>query len=265
MRRGSNTKGFSLVEVMMATGLLTIGFAFIAGLFPVGITLVASSVERSMGPVVAQEAFAKIRLYDIGTAPSSWLVPPAVESYSYPYGAVASAAFNTANGAMDVEYEYPSAATVASKNYSWSAICRYDAVDSEVDVTVFVCKKAARVKYRDPVYPLDDTMAQTWPQPIRLSVMTSVTHEDRMQRITSLEERDLIVEGSAIVVDETVEIYTVLKRNVINTSTVEFVLNGVFPGSGSMPPVAADVWVVPPAFGSGKDPCIWVEGNTFSF
>ena len=34
-------KGFSLAEVMMATGILAIGFVFIAGIFPVGVKLTA--------------------------------------------------------------------------------------------------------------------------------------------------------------------------------------------------------------------------------
>ena len=47
----------------MAAGILAIGFAFIAGMFPVGVKLTAIATEQTIAPIVADEATAKIRLY----------------------------------------------------------------------------------------------------------------------------------------------------------------------------------------------------------
>jgi len=56
-------KGFSLTEVLMAAGILVIGFMMIATVYPVGIKLAASATERTIGLVVAKEAKAKLKLY----------------------------------------------------------------------------------------------------------------------------------------------------------------------------------------------------------
>ena len=154
MKKGASKKcGFSLVEVMIATGILTIGFAFIAGVFPVGIKLVASATETTMAPIVEQEAFAKIRLYGIDDSVlTAW---PVDAGTGIPLMLVYGNTTTTAAFKTD-EYDYPSAVTTDDKNYSWSAICRYvgGASGTDVQVTVFVSRKAGTLaKYWNPVDP----------------------------------------------------------------------------------------------------------------
>ena len=55
--------GFSLPEVLMATGILAVGLVMIAGTFPVAIFLTLSSVEQTAAPIAADEAVAKMQLY----------------------------------------------------------------------------------------------------------------------------------------------------------------------------------------------------------
>jgi hypothetical protein len=57
--------GFSLTEVLMAAGILLVGFLLIAGTFPVGVKLTAVATERTIGVVASEEAMAKIHLYGI--------------------------------------------------------------------------------------------------------------------------------------------------------------------------------------------------------
>jgi hypothetical protein len=57
--------GFSLTEVLMAAGILLVGFLLIAGTFPVGVKLTALATERTIGVVASEEAMAKIHLYGI--------------------------------------------------------------------------------------------------------------------------------------------------------------------------------------------------------
>ena len=56
-------EGFSLTEVLIAVGLLAVGMLFIAGAFPVSIHFTTVATERTIAPIVADEAFAKCRLY----------------------------------------------------------------------------------------------------------------------------------------------------------------------------------------------------------
>ena len=75
----SSNNGFSLIEVLLAVGIIAVGMLFIAGVFPVGIHFTTIASERTIAAVVADEAFAKIRLYGVADFNSpSWPVPPAV-------------------------------------------------------------------------------------------------------------------------------------------------------------------------------------------
>lgn len=67
MNGSSRQNGFSLTEVMMAAGILAIGFMLVAGSFPVAIKLTAEKTEGSIGAVTANEAFAKIRIYYVNS------------------------------------------------------------------------------------------------------------------------------------------------------------------------------------------------------
>lgn len=68
MDKQTKHSGFSLTEVLLATGILAIGFVMIAMVFPVGIKLTSVATERTIGPVAAQEAEAKLNLYGIDEA-----------------------------------------------------------------------------------------------------------------------------------------------------------------------------------------------------
>ena len=56
MNRRLKNNGFSLTEVLLAAGILVIGFMLIAGTLPVGIKLTAIGTERTIGAVAADEA-----------------------------------------------------------------------------------------------------------------------------------------------------------------------------------------------------------------
>ena len=96
---------------------------FIAGSFPVSIHFTTVATERTIAPTVADEAFAKIKLYDVNLAALSY-----INQMQY----VLSAA----------EHAYPSTPTADpnSRQYWWSAICRRINL-TDVQVTVFVSRK----------------------------------------------------------------------------------------------------------------------------
>ena len=79
MRRKRKNDGFSLTEVLMSVGILTVGLIFVAGVFPVGIHFATIATERTIAAVVADEAFAKIRLYELDFTSSGWPANPTTE------------------------------------------------------------------------------------------------------------------------------------------------------------------------------------------
>lgn len=68
MRRHRKQNGFSLTEVLLATGILAMGFVLIALVFPVGIKLTSLATEKTLSPAIGQEAQSIVWLYGLDPA-----------------------------------------------------------------------------------------------------------------------------------------------------------------------------------------------------
>ncbi len=192
MRPTPFKSGFSLTEVLMAAGILLVGFLLIAGTFPVGVKLTAVSTERTIGVVASEEAMAKIHLYGIenpAQLPSNRHIPydgVSVVQYQAQSSFISSSALtqlklrypgidtlNVATNSYPIttyfQYEslYPSTAffdysvpeirtdTEDPQRYFWSALCRrLDSSTTEIQVTIFVCRMAGQ-NAQYPLYYFD--------------------------------------------------------------------------------------------------------------
>lgn len=233
MRKKQQYRGFSLTEVLLAVGTLAIGMIFIAGVFPAAIHSTTIATERTVAAVVADEAFAKIKIYavNLGLLPATGC---------YDFNDVSSVPINTD------EFAYPSTGTgIMQKQYYWSALCRR--VDgSNVQVTVFVSRKVGS----GTTY----VGGQNRPVPAQVEVLQF--SNDELQIIG---EETLINDGYTIVDNETGDIYRVLERYVPpNDNLVE--LDRAWQGG-----LTGSVWVVPPPIGGGRCPCIAIYQRVIRF
>jgi len=201
MKSERQYRGFSLTEVLLAVGTFAIGMIFVAGVFPVAIYFTTIATERTIAAVVADEAFAKIRLYgivDFNSPP--WPLDPTI----------ACVDFNDVSFVNQSEFAYPSTSTnPAEKRYYWSALCRRVDV-SNVQVTVFISRKVGagtKYWYQKP----DDTLTTVvYPVPIWVGVWGVFGNKELT--IQNPDEKTFINDGYTIVDDENGQIYRVLKR-----------------------------------------------------
>ena len=246
----SSNNGFSLTEVLLAIGIITVGMLFIAGVFPVGIHFTTIATERTISAVVADEAFAKIRLYGI-TADFNSLPVVACVDYSF----VSSGVVNP------VEFAYPSDpnADISQKQYYWSALCRRvdpDPNNRLVQVTVFVCRKiGSGTMYQG--------WAGNWPVPVPVEVDVYGLPGGNELMITGMVgNKTFINDGYTIVDNQRGQIYRVLERYTGMPPTDQVIKfdrpwqGGVLPGL---------VWVVPPPIGGGRCPFVAIYQRVIRF
>ncbi|UCC98782.1 MAG: hypothetical protein JSW66_02585 [Phycisphaerales bacterium] len=234
-------KGFSLTEVLLAVATLAIGMIFIGGTFFAGIHFTTLATERTIAAVVADEAFAKIRLYGINPTDPALATDQLVR-------------FAALNPIASDEFLYPSTNTPGERQYCWSALCRpVDAGSGNrlVQVTVFVGRKVGS----------STTYAggATQPVPVQVGVaaVSGAGHQNKLA-ITTPGEQPFIDGGSTIVDNRTGRLYRVVQRDPDAPDTI--VLDRVWQGA-----VADSVWVVAPPVGGGRYPCIAIYQKLISF
>ncbi len=241
MRHKRQHKGFSLTEVLLAVGTLAIGMIFIGGTFLTGIHFATIATERTIAAVAADEAFAKIRLHGINLAD-----PNLVVNQLTPFEAL--------NTIASEEFAYPSIASLANKQYYWSALCRQVAsgpTNRLVQVTVFISRKVGN----NTTYPGG---AQR-PVPIKIGVSTiaGAGNENKLT-INLAGEQVFINSGSTIADKQTGELYRVLERDPASPNIIMLDRNWVG-GTGN------SVWAVPPPVGGGRYPCVAIYQKVIRF
>jgi len=236
--------------MLIAVGILAVGMLLVAGLFPVGIRFTQLSIEQSTAVAVADEAFAKIKLFGLDFDSSDW-DDPVTECVDFN---------DVAEQDIDEsEFEYPSTDIDEPKQYCWSALCRQTSDDpnAPVQVTVFVCRRStAGTRYPDPEDPHNSTVSI--PMPVKVEVEDNTGRPDEI-KISNADDYSFINDNYTIVDDETGRIYKVLERYADRPDTI--LLNKDWQGdfSGDV-----YVWMVP-APASCRYPCIAVYQRVIIF
>jgi prepilin-type N-terminal cleavage/methylation domain-containing protein len=240
-------RGFSLTEVILAVGILAVGMLFIAGVFPVSIHFTMVATERTIAPIVADEAFAKLQ--------TLWpMIQPDF------------------NGIGETELSYPSTPTTDpySKKYWWSLL--YSQIDpNTINVFVFVFRKAGessqywvRTSSKPSILPADAALLRNpYPTLIYVGVSASPSGRPDELRINDLvpadriDETSFINDGYTIVDHNSGRMYRVLERYYAYPNVIRLDKDWVGPYSF--------VWVTSPPVNSGRYPCIGVYQKTMRF
>jgi type II secretory pathway pseudopilin PulG len=237
MKKKQRYIGFSLTEILLAVGTLSIGLLFIAGTFMTGIYFSTIATERTTAAVAADEAFAKIMLYNVNPAD---LAADELKS------------FEELSTIDPNEFAYPSTDTGAwQKQYYWSALCRRASSDPNsrlVQITVFVSRKvSAAASYQGE---------KGRPIPMKVGI-SGIIGQSRLT-ITEADKITWINDGYTVVDDKTGQIYRVIERDANQTN--RFRLDRPWQGEQS-----GWVWVVPPPLTGGKNPNITIYQKIVRF
>lgn len=244
--------GFSLVEVLMAVGILTVGLLLVATMFPAAIYMTTVASERTMAAIVADGAFAKIQIYDVNGITSTLNDP--CNCYDWGDGMEAASS-------IDVnEFSYPPVdPNGGSSQYFWSALYRKtdnNSDSAEYQITVFVARRMnSGLTYESGSVAAGYSGGNTWPMLMELDATGS---QDSLTLNINGDDEKLVNPSVTIVDNATGKLYAVVKRGEDNDDkkiTLDRPLESA----------VTSIWLIPPPESGGKNAGVEVYQRIIKF
>ncbi|HSV27402.1 MAG TPA: hypothetical protein VLH60_05865, partial [Sedimentisphaerales bacterium] len=306
--------------VLIAIAILTIALVMVGASFPVGVAMTANVTDRTIAAVVADQAFAMIKLHGlrhldrpVNDSTSAWYRPSfmsggeLVRQEWIPFEDVVGSPLPADAAAREAIFAYPSDPEFVRRGetaYYWSALCRRELDASgnptrNVRVVVFVSRKILGPRIEYPLYferqgenttAVPPVTLNQWPKPILTfrdnngnqrfdggdrpifsqpsgldSRTVNIMHQPPPVSLPPPPvQRAYMQAGSFILEDTTGELYRITDRRdgpLSSTFTLDRPLVRKITGPG----VNYKFWVVPPAIGTTRKPCIAVYQKVIKF
>lgn len=287
-------KGFSLTEVLMAAGILVIGFMMIAMVYPVGIKLAASATERTIGLVVAKEAVAKLKIYahhsgtidfaKFRTDPNEVMLFEDITGDEDEF-IMKEKEDDLIDDDLNSEYRwvdemiYPSldyydrGIDIDESKYHWTAMCGNRGNGRDVEVLILVTRKTGK-KIKFPVPEWDYTELdygylalnttdypylglESDPGYWPLPIRVDLIKIDQWNWRIDTAPANYISKGSVLIDVVYNPAEGIRFYNVIDkVNGDEIELDREITSTGFLPNTGVTVWVVPPAKGSSRSPLV---------
>ncbi len=245
MKEHKKQSGFSLTEVLLATAILAMSLVMIAGVFPVAIHLTTIAAERTMSAVISDEAFAKIRLYDVDLSLLHVNDTLDFNDVAQTHGA---AAF------PEIEYSYPSLPDPNQQGkYYWAALVRRleTANPNLCQVTVFAVRKRG-----ESLRFYKDTAGNMSSRPVPVKVAVGGTVNARRIMLSTPDDIKYFTDDMTIVHNITGDIYRVVEVDPLG----QIVLDRDWHSGPTN-----SFWLIPPPAGGGDVPEIGVFQRLIRF
>ena len=288
-KQRTRNAGFSLTEVLMAAGILAVGFMMLLTLFPLGLQLTAKQTEATIGTLAAREAFSNASMIMQSNLTQKLPVPNSgYEDFRSIFwtdnadGVIddREGDYVAGNGDYELSYDpylflYPTASDVSDENKKYnSAVLIGDLNGDYAEAIVFACRRVG-TEANFPLLVADDILTNAehvGNRPSLLSLQIDNDFVDDAERGDLLKihsTHDLVLDtvgidkfislDSYIAADSTGNIYRVVG---IQSGTGEYYIRINAGLTGAQREAFGRIWFVPPAIGANRSAAVDASRQT---
>lgn len=264
----------SLIEIMIAIGILGLGLTMVATIFPLALNQHRISTDHILAADVARRTQSIMRNRSVN-------VPDDGNVYVYPYEVLAGNGYFASNDIRALnegnslgsriawdDVLYPAQAGEAldrRQRYTWISFARSD--QGITQYTVFVCRRIGGERFAlqdittntTGTLPTDRTKAATirpptpptqvfLPCPWRIRVVRNAQNQFQLfGTVSNLSLSQLVTNGSRLLSQPTGRLYTVVQTQDQVPPTMDVLEDTSGEPAPTVPPSGFDLWLVPPA------------------